>query len=187
MAFLLSFSMRFANKAGAGPRATADYVADLLALLGDLEPFGVLAATPAGLAAVIAGSPPAQLTRPEGPGRWSVAGVLQHLADSEVVNGYRIRLMLAADNPPIPAYDQDAWAAALGYDQADATSALRDFTAARAANLRLWRSLDQVAMDRAGIHAERGSESVGRLIRLLAAHDLVHARQVRRILAGGSG
>ena len=41
-----------------------------------------------------------------------------------------------------------------------------------------------VAMERWGIHAERGRESVGRLIRLLAAHDLVHGRQIDRILAG---
>jgi len=176
--------MRYANKAGEGPRATADYVASLLELLGDQEPLGVLAATPAALAAVIAGIPPARLTQPEGPGKWSVAGVLQHLADSEVVNGFRIRLMLAADRPPIPAYDQDAWAAAFGYEAADASLALRDFSAARAANLRLWKSLDQPAMERAGIHAERGVESVWRLIRLLAAHDLVHRRQIDRILAG---
>jgi hypothetical protein len=179
--------MRYANKAGEGPRATADYVASLLELLGDQEPLAVLAATPAAVAAVVAGIPPARLARPEGPGRWSVAGVLQHLADSEVVNGYRIRLMLAADRPPIPAYDQDAWAAAFGYAAADASLALRDFSAARAANFRLWTSLDQPAMERVGIHAERGAESVGRLIRLLAAHDLVHRRQIDRILAGAGG
>jgi hypothetical protein len=32
------------------------------------------------------------------------------------------------------------------------------------------------------MHAERGVESVGQLIRLLAAHDLVHRRQIDRIL-----
>jgi hypothetical protein len=177
--------MRFANKAGAGARATSEYVASLLELLGDQEPFGVLTATAGRLAAAVAGVTPARLGRPEAPGKWSVAGVLQHLADSEVVNGYRIRLMLAAKLPPIPAYDQDAWASALRYDAADAALALRDFSAARAANLRLWLSLDQAAMDRAGIHAERGRETVGRLIQLLAAHDLVHQRQVARILANG--
>jgi hypothetical protein len=50
------------------------------------------------------------LRRPEAPGEWSVAEVLQHLADSDLITGYRIRLMLAQDNPPIPGYDQDAWA-----------------------------------------------------------------------------
>lgn len=176
--------MRYANKAGAGAQATTDYVASLLELLGDQEPFGILGATPARLAEVVAGVAPARLARPEAAGRWSVAGVLQHLADSEVVNGYRIRLMLAADLPPIPAYDQDAWAAALRYDAADAVLALRDFSAARAANLRIWTRLGGEAMERAGMHAERGRESVGRLIHLLAAHDLVHRRQIERILAG---
>ena len=176
--------MRYANKAGEGARAAADYVASLLELLGEQEPFGILRTTPARLAEAVAGIPADRLGRPEAPGKWSVAAVLQHLADSEVVNGYRIRLMLAAELPPIPAYDQDAWASALNYDAADAALALRDFSAARAANLRLWTSLDRQAMDRAGLHAERGRESVGRLIQLLAAHDLVHHRQIVRILGG---
>ena len=176
--------MRYANAAGAGAQATADYVASLLQLLGDQEPFGILGATPARLADTVAGVPADRLARPEAPGKWSVAAVLQHLADSEVVNGYRIRLILAADSPPIPAYDQDAWASALRYDSADASLALRDFSAARAANLRLWTSLDGKAVQRAGLHAERGRETIGRLIQLLAAHDLVHQRQIVRILAG---
>ena len=176
--------MQFANKAGAGDGATARYVASLLELLGDQEPLGVLASTPGALAAAVAGVPAARLRRAEAEGKWSVAAVLQHLADSEVVNGYRIRFILSADSPQIQAYDQDGWAAALRYDAADPSLALGDFTAARAANLRLWRSLDQVALERAGLHAERGVESVGRLIRLLAGHDLVHRLQIDRILRG---
>ena len=176
--------MRYANTAGAGAQATADYVASLLQLLGDQEPFGILGATPARLAETVAGVPSDRLARPEAPGKWSVAAVLQHLADSEVVNGYRIRVILAADSPPIPAYDQDAWSSALRYHSADALLALRDFSAARAANLRLWTSLDGNSLERAGLHAERGRETIGRLIQLLAAHDLVHQRQIVRILAG---
>ncbi len=174
--------MSFSNLAGEGPDATASYVANLLALLGDQDPLPVLGGTPAWLAAAIAEASAARLQRPEAPGRWSVAGVLQHLADSEGVNGHRIRLMLVEERPPIAAYDQDAWARAFAYDSADAGAALRDFTAIRAANLRLWHSLDAIALARDGVHAERGIETVGHLLRLLAAHDLVHRGQIERIL-----
>ena len=34
-----------------------------------------------------------------------------------------------------------------------------------------------------GIHAERGEESVAHLLKLYAAHDLLHVRQIERILA----
>jgi hypothetical protein len=34
-----------------------------------------------------------------------------------------------------------------------------------------------------GLHAERGPESIEHLLRLLGAHDLVHRRQIDRILS----
>lgn len=174
--------MSFSNLAGEGPDAAAAYVVNLLALLGDEDPLAVLARTPAWCAEALAEVPATRLSRSEAPGKWSVAGVLQHLADSEGVNGHRIRLMLVEDRPPIAAYDQDAWARAFDYASADAPAALRDFTAIREANLRVWRSLDGPALARGGVHAERGVETVGHLLRLLAAHDLVHRRQMERIL-----
>jgi len=53
--------------------------------------------------------------------------------------------------------------------------------ALRTANLRWLRSLDDERLDRAGMHAERGPESVRRVVTLLAAHDLVHLAQIARI------
>jgi hypothetical protein len=32
------------------------------------------------------------------------------------------------------------------------------------------------------MHSERGPESLGHLMRLMAAHDLVHRRQIERVL-----
>lgn len=177
--------MSYSNLSGEGPEATAVYVASLLALLGDQAPLPVLSATPAVLATLVSTSAAHELTRPEQPGKWSVAGVLQHLADSEGINGLRIRRMLVEDVPPIDAYDQDAWARVFEYQKADPVAALADFSAQRAANLRLWGTLDAPALGRAGQHAERGLETVGHLLRLLAAHDLVHRRQIERILRPG--
>lgn len=179
--------MTFSNPAGQGAGAAASYVSSLLALLGDRDPLDVLSATPGIVARALVEATPSALTRPEAPGKWSVAGVLQHLADSEGINGHRIRLMLVEDTPPIAAYDQDAWARVFNYAEADPALALRDFTALRAANLRLWGSLDARALARGGMHAERGVESAGMLIRLLAGHDLVHLRQIGRILGSNAG
>jgi hypothetical protein len=52
----------------------------------------------------------------------------------------------------------------------------------RTANLRLYRTLTQAEMQRAGLHAERGAESVAHISRMMAGHDLVHRRQLNRIL-----
>ncbi|HEY4648065.1 MAG TPA: DinB family protein, partial [Gemmatimonadales bacterium] len=54
--------------------------------------------------------------------------------------------------------------------------------ALRAANLHLWRQLTPDQLERTGVHAERGPESVGHILRMMGAHDLVHRRQIERIL-----
>jgi hypothetical protein len=175
--------MTFPNLAGEGPEATDAYVAGLVALLGDQDPLAVLSTTPGWLVEAMGGILPAALVRAEGPGKWSVAGVVQHLADSEIVVGYRLRVTLAEDEPTIPGYDQDRWAARLGYADASPDAALGQLRALRDVNLPLWRGLSPEDLRRFGHHAERGVETVDQLLRLYAAHDLVHLRQIDRILA----
>jgi len=172
----------FSNPAGSAGAAAAEYVRALLAVLGDREPFGVLGELVPWLERRVGALDDASLRRPEAPGKWSVVEVVQHLADSELVYGYRVRLILTQDSPPIPGYDQDAWARMLRYREAPLAQALAQIAALRGANLSLYRSLGPRELERAGLHGERGPESVGHIIRLLAAHDLVHRRQIERIL-----
>jgi hypothetical protein len=123
------------------------------------------------------------LRRPEAPGKWSVLQVIQHLADSELVMGYRIRIILTQDRPPLPGYDQDQWAGEFRYEETPLTLALGQLRSLRTANHHLWTRLTPEQLERVGLHAERGPESVGHLLRLLGGHDLVHRRQIDRILA----
>ena len=122
-----------------------------------------------------------QLCAPESAGKWSMRQVLQHLADSELVWGYRLRMVLAHDRPQITGYDQDLWAERLGYDEVDPDHALNEFAMLRQSNLRLLSRASADDMNRVGVHAERGEESVAHMIRLYAGHDLLHLRQLERI------
>jgi hypothetical protein len=115
-----------------------------------------------------------------------VIQVIQHLADSDLIAGYRTRMMLSADRPPLPGYDQDHWAGEFRYDQVPLSLALNQLRALRATNLHLWKQLTPEQLNRIGLHAERGAESVSHLLRLMGAHDLVHRRQIDRILAATS-
>ena len=108
--------------------------------------------------------------------------VIQHLADSDLVAGFRIRMMLTEDRPILQSYDQDRWASELRYREMPLAQALDQLRGLRAANLALWSNLTPEQSERVGLHAERGPESVGHVIRLMAAHDLVHRRQIDRIL-----
>jgi uncharacterized damage-inducible protein DinB len=173
----------FTNPASGSKAHAAAYTSAVIDLLGDQPPLDVLGRTEASLRQAIAGLTESELTAPESPGKWSVRHVVQHLADSELVWGWRLRMVLAHDRPPITGYDQDAWADRLGYERADAARALDEFAILRRANLRLLGRASRDDLARVGVHAERGDESVEHMMRLYAGHDLLHLRQLDRIRA----
>jgi uncharacterized damage-inducible protein DinB len=180
-----SVASQFANDFAEAqqPGGTTSYVRALLDLLGDRDPLAVVEAMPAALERAVAGIDEERLRRPEREGKWSINDVVAHLADSDLVWGYRLRRVLAEERPPITGYDQDLWANRLRYREASLADSLALLAANRAANLRLIRAATPADLQRAGVHSERGEESVAHMLKLYAAHDLVHLRQIERIKA----
>jgi uncharacterized damage-inducible protein DinB len=171
----------FTNPASRAPEHAAAYVAAILDLLGDRDPIRVLRDTPAALTRATGELSPSQLRQPERAGKWSVNHVLQHLADSEVVWSWRMRLILAQDRPQLTGYDQDLWADRLGYGEADPAEAIERFGVLRRANLWLVERASPDDLKRVGVHVERGAESLEHHRRLYAGHDLLHLNQIDRI------
>jgi hypothetical protein len=171
----------FTNPASRSAEEATAYTEAILALLGDAEPIAVLERTAGALRQRVAGLTPEQLRQAEAPGKWGCAEVVQHLADSELVWGYRLRMVVAQDRPPLTGYDQDRWADRLRYSDADVDRALALFAALRSANMELLRRLEPADLARVGVHAERGEESISHMIRLYAGHDSLHLRQLERI------
>ncbi|HEY7215048.1 MAG TPA: DinB family protein [Thermoanaerobaculia bacterium] len=169
------------NPASDAAAQTAAYVAALMAALGPRDPFQVLTDMPAALRKAVSGLSPEQEKTPEAAGKWSVKQVVQHLADAELVGGFRYRMVLTHDSPELPGYDQDIWAERLHYQESDLPTALDDFARLRQANLRLLRAATPADMQRVARHAERGDESLEKMIRMFAGHDTVHLRQIARI------
>jgi hypothetical protein len=166
----------YTNRASAAPEQATQYTSAILDLLGDRDPMDVLRQTPAALAQKVAGLSRAAIEHPEAPGKWSVVAVLQHLADSDLVWAFRLRMVLAHDRPRITGYDQDLWATRLHYDEADPALALEQFRVVRQSNLRLLERASPADLQRVALHEERGEESIERMIRLYAGHDLLHLR-----------
>ena len=175
----------YSNPRGAAHDNAARVVEALLNLLGDRPPLEVLAETPGWLMSRVASVPRARLVAPEAPGRWSVAAVLAHLADAELVIGTRSRFIVGDLEPTLVGFDQDRWATEFGYLDRDPAEALTDFTSLRGINLRHWRQLTLDQWSRVGHHTERGHTSAERNLRISAGHDLVHRAQVERILGAG--
>lgn len=176
--------MTFSNPAGAGAVASAStYTRALLEVLGDRDPLEVLGELMPWLAERTRGLSDHALRRAEAPAKWSVIQVIQHLADSDLVFGVRLRMILTEDKPPLQAYDQDAWARTFNYAGVRLDTALDQLRGLRAANFYVLRGLSQDQLGRVGLHSERGPESAEFHLRLMGAHDLVHRRQIDRILS----
>jgi DinB superfamily len=162
---------------------TQQYIQRMLGHVGSSEPVKLQAATPKKIERLLKGVASSKLRKRPAPGKWSVAEILAHLADTELVSGYRIRMILGAPGAPIPAFDQDAWAAAMRYEKRDPRKSLARFSALRENNLALLKTLTPEQWERYGLHAERGKETVAHIARLMAGHDINHLAQIERILA----
>lgn len=157
-----------------------EYVKKVIALVGDDDPLQVLESTAEKVAQLVRSARPDQFHISPGQGEWSPAQVIGHLADSEMVYGVRVRMILTEDNPAIPGYDQDAWADRVSRLEDDLEAAVERFKALRQANLRLYRSLTEEEWKRSGMHSERGPESIEMVVKLLAGHDLMHTEQLQK-------
>jgi len=110
---------------------------------------------------------------------WSPAEVAVHLADTEIVTGWRLRQILAEDEPTIQPYDQEKWAAALRYRERDVGLALEAFAAARRANLEILGLLSDDEWERACVQPEYGRQTLRTRVRHKSDHDIAHLRQIR--------
>jgi DinB family protein len=161
----------------------SEYTRRILSYADGKDPLAVLEATPERLRQIVQNTPAAVLRRQPGPGRWSPAQIIAHLADAEIVVGHRMRMIIATNGVDIQAFDQDKWAANLAYESADPGESVDLFEATRIANLRLLRRVDPRLHENYGMHSERGRETVTHMIRLYAGHDLNHLAQIERIVA----
>ena len=166
------------------PETPQEYTKRILGYVEGQEPLKVLAATPKKLERLIDGVSPAKLRKKPAPDKWSANEVLAHLADVEIVIGWRVRSVLGAPGTPVQAYDQDAWAKAGQYEKRNPKESLEQITAVRRANLALYKMLTPEQWKLYGTHSERGQESVEHIIRMVAGHDLNHLRQIERAITG---
>lgn len=157
------------------------YMRRMKSYVGRQNPLRMQAQMPAQLARAVRGLRPGQLKRRPRPGKWSIQEIAAHLADTELVYGFRMRMMLAQPGCSIQAYDQDLWANHLGYARQPIRKLLERVRVLREDNLRLLKGVPRPWWNRYGMHSERGRESVRRTVVLIAGHDVNHLRQIQAI------
>lgn len=158
------------------------YTQRLLGYVRGLDPVKILAATPGKITKLVRGKTRQSLAKRLDPDKWSVVEILAHLADSELVVGYRIRLMLGASGIDLQAYDQETWADFSHHAKSDPKLSFDAFRVQRERTVRLLKELTPEQWEKFGIHSERGKETVRRTVEMLAGHDINHLAQIEKIM-----
>jgi hypothetical protein len=158
------------------------YTQRLLSYTEGQDPLAIHRSTPDKLADVLQSVGRPQLTTRPAPDKWSIAEILAHLADTELVISWRIRQTLSSNGTPIQAYDQDVWAKTFNYADRDPQVSLNTFRMLRENNLALLKNVPKDLLENYGLHQERGKEPVTHVIRMVAGHDVNHLQQIDRIV-----
>ena len=139
------------------------YTERMLSYQRGKNPVNILASTPVRLARLLRRVPRKKLFARPGGDRWSIAEILAHLADAEMVTGFRLRLVLGSSGITVQAFDQDVWAGFSQYNKQDPALSLNAFQAVRRRNVALLKSIPKGLWDNFGMHTERGKETVTRI------------------------
>ena len=160
------------------------YIQRILGFIDGKNALQVQRDTPKKLQKLIKPLSKKQLTQKPEPGKWSIAEILAHLADTELVGGWRMRLILGSNGVSLQPFDQDVWAETFAYSRRDPAASLETFRVLRENNLAMLKALPKNLWENYGMHQERGKETITHIVRMFAGHDLNHLGQVEKIAKG---
>lgn len=118
---------------------------------------------------------PAQAQHRYAPGKWTVAQVIGHMADTERVFSFRALVFGRGDAAPLPGFDEEAYVAAAGFEALPLAQVLQQMQATRAHTLSLLEGMPAEALGRLG-SANGKTVSVEALFAFMAAHVAHHGR-----------
>jgi hypothetical protein len=165
------------------PETAEQYIQRILGHVEGQDALKVQRSTAGKLKKVTRRLTPKQLKWRPQPGKWSIAEILAHLADAEIVASWRMRSVIGSNGITIQPFDQDVWASAFQYAKRDAKLSLETFRVLRENNLAMLKTIPRESWDNYGMHLERGKESIAHLTRMFAGHDANHVAQIEGIVA----
>jgi len=158
------------------------YISRILGYVEGQDAIKVQRTTASRLQKAIKGLTASQLKWRPQPAKWSIAEIIAHLSDTEIVASWRMRSVIGENGVTIQPYDQEAWAAAFNYQNRDARRSLELFRTLRENNLAMLKEIPKETWDNYGMHLERGKETMAHLTRMFAGHDTNHVLQVEGIV-----
>jgi uncharacterized damage-inducible protein DinB len=133
-------------------------------------------AGPAALRKAVAGMSREQVLARPVAGKWSTLEVVCHLVDFDPIMADRMKRIIALDRPQLIGADENRFAATLAYQERDLEEELTIIERTRSQLARILRTLKPEALQRVGVHNERGELTLERMLTLATNHIPHHAQ-----------
>ena len=138
--------------------------------------------SPKQIAAAVSVLPEKTLRYKPAPDKWCILEILGHLADMEILYAYRIRQMLADQDPVIAPIDQNAWAKNLGYLESSSPELVALYGLNRHANVQLLKRLQAEDLQKSARHPELDHRvTVADYVQMMSKHGPNHLEQIERL------
>ena len=112
-------------------------------------------------------------------GCWSIHEHIIHITDSEANSYIRCRRIIAEQGEPLMAYDENQWAAALGYHEQSIEDALALFKWLRRKSYTLIKNLPEPVWARSSYHPENGDTTLDDWLDTYERHVPEHIEYMR--------
>jgi uncharacterized damage-inducible protein DinB len=111
---------------------------------------------------------------------FSATEIVYHMLAVEKLWQSRLQRLISGESREFIAMDPDKEAIDDSYNSKDFSEGLEDLLEARRRSLELFRSLLDEQFELTGIHTKYGEMSIDRIMEIMTAHDLQHAKQLER-------
>jgi len=109
-------------------------------------------------------------------GKWSTLEVICHLVDFDPIIADRMKRVIAEERPALLGADENLFAAALAYHDRDLEEELTILHKTRSQMARILGKLPDTALERVGVHNERGPRTLEQLVQTAIAHIPHHVK-----------
>lgn len=114
------------------------------------------------------------------PEKWSIKEVIVHVSDAEMVAIYRMKKIIAEDNPLLFKFDPDAWAGRMDYTALDMNYYLEMFKLQRIGMVNILNNLQASDWERTGVHNITGKQTLKDVVQMFVGHVDRHIQQMER-------